>query len=401
MGNRPQTWLDDVRANPYAEQLTQGFTRLRFAAPLEEQYRAYQLEHSFDLRRISLLAAILIWIAQTLLDLRLVDSLERDAMLVVRLAVIALLLVCGGLVLCSRRTDLLVPLTLTCILALGIGSAAVVALAHRIDPLYPEEGLLLICMAGFFLAGLRLSEALACSVVVLLAYTGFELFFGAAVVHLLYVLLYLLFGILIGAVGCYQLEYKSREHFLSRRLLKVMADCDSLTGLHNRRSFRRQFDRLWRQGLREGQPVAMLLCDVDHFKAYNDCYGHQSGDGVLQRIGCLLEERARRPLDMAVRMGGEEFALLLYGSNTDDAMEAAEQLRESLEQLGIEHAQSPTASVVTISIGVACLDGNDATASLKQLYARADQALYLAKNSGRNRVLVSAGAQAMLSETTT
>src|SRR5690606_5475818 len=169
--------------------------------------------------------------------------------LIVRLVVSVLLLVCGGLVLCSRRTSLLVPLTLACILSLGIGSAIIVSLAHRIDPLYPEEGLLLVCMAGFFLAGLRLSEALACSVVVLVTYIGFELLFGAAVVRLLYVLLYLLFGILIGAVGCYQLEYKSREHFLSRRLLKVMADCDSLTGLHNRRSFRRQFDRVWRQGL--------------------------------------------------------------------------------------------------------------------------------------------------------
>lgn len=400
MGNRPQTWLDDVRANPYAEQLAQGFTRLRFAAPLEEQYRAYQLEHSFDLKRISLLAAILIWMAQTLLDLRLVDSPERDAMLVVRVAVSALLLVCGGLILCSRRTNLLVPLTLACILALGIGSAAVVALAHRIDPAYPEEGLLLVCMAGFFLAGLRLSEALACSVVVLVTYIGFELLFGAAVVRLLYVLLYLLFGILIGAVGCYQLEYKSREHFLSRRLLKVMADCDSLTGLHNRRSFRRQFDRVWRQGLREGQPLAMLLCDVDHFKAYNDCYGHQAGDDVLQRIGRLLEERARRPLDMAVRMGGEEFALLLYGSDVDDAREAAEQVRGSLERLGIEHAQSSTAPVVTMSIGVACLNRNDTNVSLKELYARADQLLYEAKNSGRNRIAVSACGQAMLTETT-
>ncbi len=389
MRTRPQTWLDDVRANPYAEQMTQGFTRLRFAAPLEAQYRANQLEHSFDLKRISLLAAILIWMAQTLMDLRLADSPERDAMLIVRLAVTLLLLVCGGLILYSRRTSLLLPLTLACILALGIGSAAVVALAHRIDPVYPEEGLLLICMAGFFLAGLRLSEALACSVAVLLSYATFELFYGAEVVHLLNVLLYLLFGTLIGAVGCYQLEYKSREHFLSRRLLKVMADCDSLTGLHNRRSFRRQFDRLLRQGQREGQSLAMLLCDVDHFKAYNDFYGHQAGDGVLQRIGELLEHRARRPLDMAVRMGGEEFALLLYGSDAEDACATAEQLRASLEQLGIEHAQSATASVVTLSIGVACLNCNDEHVSLKALYANADQALYLAKNGGRNRVMVS------------
>lgn len=374
-----------VRTSAYAEQRVRGFARLSFTPALELQYRAYQLEQAFPLKRISLLAAIIVWLAQTLLDLRFVDDSLRDAMLAIRLAVLALLLVSVVLVLRSRRTSLLAPLTMACMLALGVGSAAIVALAHNVDPAYPEEGLLLICMANFFLAGQRLPEALVCSLSVLLAYSGFELWVGNDLVNLLYGILYLLFGILIGAVGCYQLEYKSREQFLSRRQLKLLADCDSLTGLYNRRSLRQQFERLWRQSRREELPLAMLLCDVDHFKAYNDHYGHQAGDEVLQRIAELLRDAARRPLDMPVRMGGEEFALLLYGSDLADAAETAERLRESLVHLALEHAQSQTAAVVTLSIGVACIHTGEAP--LEELYAKADQALYRAKAEGRNRVV--------------
>ncbi|MCH2939374.1 GGDEF domain-containing protein, partial [Listeria monocytogenes] len=82
---------------------------------------------------------------------------------------------------------------------------------------------------------------------------------------------------------CYLLEFKSREHFLISRLLRVMADHDSLPGLHTRRSFNQHLDRLWRQAQREQKTLALLLCDVDHFKAYHDRYGHQAGDAVLQR----------------------------------------------------------------------------------------------------------------------
>src|SRR5690606_39329772 len=129
---------------------------------------------------------------------------------------------------------------------------------------------------------------------------------------------------------------KSREQFLIRRLLRQLADRDSLTGLHNRRSFRRHLDTLWRQSQREGQPIAMLLGDIDHFKRYNDCYGHQAGDETLQEVALLFQMAARRPLDMAVRLGGEEFALLLYGSSAEDAREYAEELRSEERRVGKE-----------------------------------------------------------------
>ncbi len=354
--------------------------------PLEREYRAYMREDAFDLKRIALSVGMLLWLAFAGLDSFLIQPPQLWWMLVVRLGVFALLLVCGALVLQRRHTHLLVPLSLTCIGALGLGAAAVVAIAHTADPNYPYEGLLLVCMAAYFLVGLRLSEALASSLAVLLAYVGFELLAGLPIPRLINNVLFLLFGNLMGAVGCYLLEFKSREHFLVSRLMRVLAEHDSLTGLHNRRSFNRQLERLWRQALRDNQPLALLLCDIDHFKAYNDRYGHQAGDNVLQRVGTVLSEAARRPLDMSVRLGGEEFAVLLYDINEDQARQRAETLRASLEYLDIRHERSDTARMVTMSIGVACLRPAEG-GELAQLYEHADRALYEAKAFGRNQVV--------------
>ncbi|MCL6688415.1 diguanylate cyclase (GGDEF) domain-containing protein [Pseudomonas citronellolis] len=379
-------WLDDVRANPYAEQLARGFRRLRFDAPVEGEYRAYLLEDNFALKCSALGFAVLAWLALAAIDLLLIPGPEHWSMLAVRAAVLVLLVVCGGLILQRRFVRLVVPLSLACILAVGIGAAVVVGIAHRVDPGYPYEGLLLVSMAAYFLVGLRFSEALGSASLILLAYLGCELYAGLAPAKLLNNLVFLLLGNLVGAVGCYLLEYKSREHFLVSRLMRQMADHDALTGLHNRRSFDRQLERLWRQAQRDGTPLSLLLCDVDHFKAYNDRYGHQAGDEVLRRIGKALAASARRPLDMAVRLGGEEFAVLLYGTDLDEARHRAEVLRQAVQGLGISHEGSSTAAEVTLSIGVSCLKP-DMPLALQAIYAHADRALYEAKAFGRNQVV--------------
>ena len=379
-------WLDDVRPNPYADQLALGFRLLRFVRPLELEYRQYMSEDSFDLKRIALSVAMVLWLAFALLDFSLIQSPQLWWMLAVRMVVLVLLMVCGFLVLQRRHVHLLVPLSLTCIVGLGVGAAAVVGIAHTVDTTYPYEGLLLVSMAAYFLVGLRLSEAIASSLMVLVVYVFLELLAGLPIPRLINNALFLLFGNLMGAVGCYLLEFKSREHFLVSRLMRVLADHDSLTGLHNRRSFNRQLERLWRQAQRENQSLALLLCDIDHFKAYNDCYGHQAGDNVLQRVGAVLADAARRPLDMSVRLGGEEFAVLLYDITDEQARERAEALRESLQRLGIRHERSDTAEMVTMSVGVACLLPAE-EGEIAQLYERADRALYEAKAFGRNQVV--------------
>lgn len=378
--------LEDVPASPYASQLNQGFRRLSFVPDLESEYRRHQLDHTFALRRVALLVCVLILLVQSALDFQFIAPPVLWWVLSVRACVLLLLLACVALVLQRRHNHLLSPLTLVCVMAMGVGTAVVVVLAQWVFPGYPSEGLLLICLGSYFLAGMRLPEAAGVSLTIVLVYGLLELTIGTHT-SLLSQVLYLLFGNLIGVAGCYQLEYKSREQFLIRRLLRQLADRDSLTGLHNRRSFHRQLDTLWRQGQREAQPLAMLLGDIDHFKRYNDCYGHQTGDETLQQVAWLFEEAARRPLDMAVRLGGEEFALLLYGSTADDARQRAEELRARLEQLAIEHAGSP-AGLVTLSLGGVSLMSGDPLRSMDELYVLADQALYRAKAAGRNRVVM-------------
>jgi len=378
-------WLNDVGSNTYADQLAVGFRRLRFSAPLEGEYLEFVRNDRFELQRTALIGAIVLWCAFALVDQLLISSQERWWMLAVRALVLVFLLLCGALLIRRKHTHLLNPLSIACISALGVGAAAVIAIAHRVEPHFPYEGLLLVCMAGYFLVGLRLSEALISPLLMLISYLLFELWVGISTPILLNNLLFLVFGNLIGIVGCYLLEYKSREHFLISRLMRVLAEHDSLTGLHNRRSFSRQLERLWRLAQREEVGVAMLICDVDHFKLYNDRYGHQAGDTVLQKIGQLLAGAGRRPLDMSVRLGGEEFAVLLYDISAAEACQRAEQLRGALEQLQIPHAASTTAPVVTLSIGVACLFPVQGGA-LAQLYEQADKALYLAKTQGRNRL---------------
>lgn len=382
----PHAWLEDVRPSPYADQLASGFRLLHFDLPLEREYRAHVQEGTYSLKRVALYGGMLIWLAFAAFDFVLVQSHVVWWMFAVRLSVFGLLLVFAGLLIQGRHAHLLQPLSMVSILALGVGASIVVGIAHITNPTYPYEGLLLICMAAYFLVGLRFKEASGCSLAVLLVYVGMELFAGVPLPRLISNMLFLLIGNLMGAIGSYLLEYKSREHFLVSRLMRVLADHDSLTGLHNRRSFNRQFEQLWRQAQREGRSLALLLCDIDHFKAYNDRYGHQAGDTVLERIGGLLNEAARRPLDMAVRLGGEEFALLLYDIDGAEALQRAEVLRKSLEQLAIEHSGSDTARIVTLSIGVSCLQPSDA-GGLAQLYEQADRALYKAKAAGRNRVL--------------
>lgn len=378
-------WLDDVRPSPYADQLSLGFRGLRFSRLLESEYRAYLLEDRFELKRISLIVAVFIWLAFAVLDTQMMDAPYLGWMLAIRMLVLVVLLVCGYLIIQRRHPHLLQPLSLACIATVGLGAASIVAVAHLHDPNYPYEGLMLVCIAAYFLIGLRLAEAAICSLAILLVYAALESWAGLPLPRLVNNLMFLLFGNLLGGVGCYLLEYKSREHFLVSNLMRLLADRDSLTGLHNRRSFNRQFERLWRQAQRNGESLALLLCDADHFKLYNDRYGHQAGDLALQQIALLLEEAARRPLDFAVRLGGEEFAVLLFDTPREEALRIAESIRQALVALNLPHEAS-SSEVLTLSLGVAVIQPREGD-ELSILYARADRALYEAKAFGRNRVV--------------
>lgn len=168
--------------------------------------------------------------------------------------------------------------------------------------------------------------------------------------------------------------------------LAALSHTDGLTGLSNRRHFDKVLNEEWLRAKRSGQPLALMLIDVDHFKKFNDHYGHQAGDKCLQSIASILQSSAQRAGDMAARYGGEEFCLLLADTNAEIGPQLAEAVRHSIESLRMPHELSPS-GIVTVSIGIAVMvpeAGYDA----ESLLHYADKALYCAKNDGRNRVVL-------------
>jgi diguanylate cyclase (GGDEF)-like protein len=185
-----------------------------------------------------------------------------------------------------------------------------------------------------------------------------------------------------------KLAAREEELHIANEHLEEMASLDGLTGLANRRGFDRELERAWRHAGDCRQPIALMMIDIDHFKLYNDRYGHVAGDTCLRAVGETVSLVTLEEAVLVARYGGEEFALLLPNLDLARAAELAEEARKSIEDLLITHAEAPC-GLVTISIGVESLmpEKGQSAASLVEA---ADSALYAAKRGGRNRVVARA-----------
>lgn len=176
------------------------------------------------------------------------------------------------------------------------------------------------------------------------------------------------------------------ENAINNEKIKLLGLLDPLTGIHNRRYFDQRLSEELSRALRQQKPLSFLFLDIDHFKTFNDRYGHQTGDQVLQRVATMIKAQMRLS-DVLSRFGGEEFAILLTNTATKGAMEIAERIRENTAALKFEEDQQLR---VTLSIGCSTLEAGQAQqnhdALAHQLVAVADAALYGAKEEGRNRV---------------
>lgn len=181
-------------------------------------------------------------------------------------------------------------------------------------------------------------------------------------------------------------RFKENQKQLERlnRQLHHQATNDGLLGIANRREFERVLELEWRRAIRERQPLSLLMIDVDHFKVFNDTYGHLQGDECLQQIAALLKDATARPGDLAARYGGEEMAILLPGTGLAGAAHMAQRIHALLAEWAVPFPDSPVASHVTVSIGIASMLP-ERHASAHTLIAQADKGLYAAKDNGRNR----------------
>lgn len=181
------------------------------------------------------------------------------------------------------------------------------------------------------------------------------------------------------------LNYESSERERLNRELERLARQDALTGLANRRSFDERLVQEWERSQRGRHELALIFIDVDHFKLYNDTYGHSAGDDCLAAVAGAIHSCMFRPADLASRYGGEEFVVLLPETTAQGAREVAERIQEAVDALNMPHAASPTAGHVTISIGLTSCVPQSGLA--QALVDAADSALYQAKHAGRHRIV--------------
>lgn len=369
--------------SPYAAELQRGFSNLRFGRQLELEYvRAHLLDSRIVIRAACTLAA--------LLGLgRCVEQLaagpERTGSLLAIGVVMTASLLLTTLAWSAAFERLFLPCARIIVPARNALVAAYIAAAAAHGQLEMLMVLPTLLIGPFFFLGLRFHTALLSGVLTAASFVTHTILFDLAWPVALRAWVFLLMGLVACAFAARHLEKWSRTSFLEARLIAELAQHDALTGTKNRRVFDEHLARLWPQAIADGRTMAVLLIDVDHFKAYNDRYGHQAGDQALRRIAQSLQGVVTRPLDVLARYGGEEFVAVLYDVDQHQATDIAAKMRRSVQELGIEHRGSRTSSAVTTSIGIAVV-APTSDRNPRGALQLADQALYAAKVGGRNRV---------------
>jgi diguanylate cyclase (GGDEF)-like protein len=371
--------------SPIARLLRRGFAQLRFEPLLEREF--WQAHNAVTRPRVRL--AVLLALATTLsfalLDHTLLgqpwqlpDDLIRFG-LQVPIVVLCLLL--------TREADYerrYIPAIKIGAPLFGVGS--VIMATGAVDAQIPLLSTRLVLAAFFFyfMLGLSFRAALRANLIMLAAYPLAAWLQGVGASVAIYSLFVLLCANLFAGAGSYALEHANRIAFLERKLLAEVASHDGLTGLLNRAAFDGELRRIWDAAARSREPVAVIMLDIDHFKAYNDRYGHPAGDSCLRDVATAFRQCARRPRDIVARYGGEELIAVLPGADATHAVTTGIAIVEAVAALRLPHAASSTRPHVTVSVGVASVDPSRELSS-EAAIRYADRALYRAKDEGRDR----------------
>ncbi|WP_116809524.1 GGDEF domain-containing protein [Steroidobacter cummioxidans] len=375
--------LAAVPDSPYAAELLRAQQHLQFSPEVEAEYVRTHLLDSHLLIRVTCALAAVLAVARGVEQTATGFPVGGPAIAIALVTIASVLL--ASVAWSSVFERLFLPFARVIVPVRNVVVAGCIAAAAADGQREMLMFLPLLLFGPFFFLGLSHRTALFTSMLTAASFVVHAALCGLALPVALRSIAFLLIALAGCAVAARHLERLSRTSFLETRLISQLAQHDTLTGTKNRRVFDEHLARLWPQAVAEKHTIAILLIDVDHFKAYNDYYGHQAGDGSLRQIAECLQSIVRGPLDVLSRYGGEEFVAMLFDVDSDQAMAIADRARRSVHELGIEHRGSRTSATITISIGVAVIEPSPARTPRGALQL-ADQALYAAKISGRNRV---------------
>jgi len=383
--------IEGAAVHSFDEETRAAIARLRFREPMEQHFREAHLARNLPRARAATaiyLALIVVVTAINLLGgLAPLSESVLQPIYVLRIAVACpalLVILLATYVPALRRHYQAVAAV--AVIGNGLAVMTISGLAARSGmPQFQMGDVLVIVYATLFLGLLyrvvvAVAICLVCAFVtigLMLSVHGQDLGFAASV---------LIATALMAVLSAARVEYLVRTTYIETQLLNDIAERDGLSGLYNRRMFDTLTHRLWQQAQREQESLQVMLVDIDHFKRFNDLYGHQAGDDCIRKVAAVIAHAARRPLDFCARYGGEEFALVLYAPSGVEPAALPEQLRREIMAQAVPHADSDAASVITVSVGSAIAEPGSKR-SLAGLIQTADEALYRAKQIGRNRVL--------------
>ncbi len=375
-----------------------------FGQPLESIYLHHHFVETLVHARLSMVLGILLYSAFGIVDYWVFPT-GYHAVWTIRYVVVLPIGLLGLICTFFARRDRHVQIAYSVVmLVAGIGISVMMALdASNTSRIY-LAGILLVIFYAYVFATLRFWYALVVALVLSLSHFLTDVvWLHADTAEIIVDSFFLVTANAVGLMGSYVVETFTRRAYLQSRTitrerreleaanaeLRRLSSQDDLTRLPNRRSFFEAYDREWRRCMRDKRPIAILMIDVDRFKDYNDRFGHQAGDRCLQKVAERLGRVARRPGDVAARYGGEEFVILLADTDVSEALQIGEEVRADVENSAPCSLGENGAAGLTISVGLASLVPNGGNGD--DLLARADRALYKAKNAGRNQVCVDSG----------
>ena len=382
----PQISFENMNS-PYAEQLRLGFRRMLFRKDLEAEFRDFFVSRSAVRGRFVASVALVFVLGMAAADALMGRLTSGVGLALVNVGVLCPLLTFYVIALHMKRIEKHYSSVAAVGLAVVGSVFTYMTLLLSVEGAsYMFAGILLVAMYSSPLLGLLFYHRIVVTSTLVVVYMALAIAMGLDLEETIRTAAMYAGGAAIGAYVSWQQELSLRTHFLEMRLLNELAERDGLTGLYNRRIFDGFMRRVWRQSRREETAVQIVLIDIDHFKIYNDLYGHQSGDETLQKVARCISRYAKRPFDFCARYGGEEFVLVVYGAPGEFAKSVPEQIRRDVMDLGILHEGSRVADCVTVSVGVAIARPSSGR-SLAGAIQAADEALYQAKRAGRNRIV--------------